>query len=148
MDFPDIDIVVLGSYYLIIMNTHLRLYAVRGAVCCENTLESLEQRIPQLYREILSRNTIQEEDIVSIVFSVTGDIDILNPATALRRAGFASDTPLFACAEPFVIGGLPQVIRILITYYGSIRPTPVYIHGAEVLRPDLSLVSDSSFELQ
>lgn len=119
------------------MNTHLRLYAVRGAVCCENIRESIEERIPQLYREILTRNTIQEEDIVSIVFSVTGDIDILNPATALRGAGFASDIPLFACAEPFVIGGLPQVIRIMITYYGLSKPSPVYLHGAEALRPDL-----------
>ena len=119
------------------MNTSKRLYAARGAVCCENTIESIENRIPELYREILSLNSISENDIVSLVFSVTNDLNVLNPATALRRAGLASQVPLFACAEPFIQGSLSCVIRILLTYYGPVYPTHVYMHGAEVLRPDL-----------
>lgn len=124
------------------MNTIQRLYAARGAVCCENTLQSVETRVPQLYRELLHLNSITEEDIVSVVFTVTADIDILNPATALRRASLASNVPLFACAEPFIRGGLSHVIRILLTYYGSSPSKSVYLHGAEVLRPDLVHVSE------
>lgn len=114
-----------------------RLYAVRGAVCCDNTYESVLEQVPSLYDEILKRNSISEENIVSVVFSVTADLTVLNPATALRLAGFASDTPLFACAEPFIKGYLPSVIRVLLTYYGTQSPLPVYLNGAESLRPDL-----------
>jgi chorismate mutase len=126
------------------MTTNARLYAVRGAVCCENTKDSLSRLVPRLYSEILKQNNIDETDIVSILFTVTQDLTVLNPATALRAAGFAEFAPLFASAEPFIEGGLSSVIRILITYYGLTVPVPVYINGAEVLRPDLrSTVKDN-----
>ncbi len=114
-----------------------RLYSVRGAICCRNTNESISLHVPQLYQEILTQNSIIEDNIVSIVFSVTNDLTVLNPATALRKAGLAQDLSLFACLEPFIEGYLPSVIRILITYYGHTKPVPVYLNGAEVLRPDL-----------
>ena len=115
-----------------------RLYAVRGAVCCENTAESVSALIPLRYREILERNGIAENDIVSVVFSVTNDLTALNPATALRNAGLAQEVPLFASAEPFIENYLPRVIRVLITFYGAKAPVAVYLNGAEVLRPDLA----------
>jgi chorismate mutase len=91
-----------------------------------------------MYCEILKQNAIQENDIVSVLFSVTNDLTVLNPATALRKAGLAQSVPLFACAEPFIESYLPSVIRVLVTYYGNINPIHVYLNGAEVLRPDLN----------
>ena len=117
-----------------------RLHAARGATCCENAAESIAERVPALYAEILRKNSIKERDIVSVLFSVTSDLTVLNPATALRRVGFAKDVPLFACAEPFIDGYLPKVIRVLVTYYGIGKPSHVYINGAEALRPDLAAV--------
>ncbi len=115
-----------------------RLYAVRGAVCCENSAESVSFHVPNMYRALIERNGIAEDDIVSVVFSVTDDLTVLNPATALRKAGLALSVPLFACAEPFIEKYLPRVIRVLVTFYGSKRPEAVYLNGAEVLRPDLA----------
>jgi chorismate mutase len=115
-----------------------RLYAVRGAVCCENTAESVSALVPLMYREILDRNGIAESAIVSVLFSVTSDLTALNPATALRKAGLAHAVPLFASAEPFIENYLPRVIRVLITFYGTKTPIAVYLNGAEVLRPDLA----------
>ncbi len=114
-----------------------RLYAVRGAVCCENTVESVSTFVPQMYREILDRNGIAEDDIVSVIFSVTDDLTVLNPATALRKAGLARTVPLFAAAEPVIENYLPFVIRVLVTFYGDKKPVACYLNGAEVLRPDL-----------
>lgn len=114
-----------------------RLYAVRGAVCCENTEESIGNRIPELYRTLVDRNGIDESAIVSIQFSVNRELTVHNPATALRRSGCARDIPLFCAAEPYVDGYLENVIRILVTYYGNRAPVSVYLYGAEVLRPDL-----------
>ncbi len=119
-----------------VMNSEPRLYAVRGAVCCNNSVESISQWVPALFKSLLEQNGINETGIVSVIFSVTSDLTVLNPATALRKAGYAVSLPLFSCAEPFIEGYLPFVIRILITFYGNRTPTPVYLNGAEVLRPD------------
>lgn len=120
------------------MTTIDRLYAVRGAVCCENTESSLGELVPELYRKIIERNGIRETDIVSVLFTMTNDLTVMNPATALRKAGLAESLALFASAEPYVEGYLPKVVRVLITYYGSVSPEPVYLNGAEALRPDLA----------
>lgn len=120
------------------MKINTRLYAVRGAVCCANTDASLSQWVPALYRSLLEQNALVEDDIVSVIFSVTPDLTALNPATALRRAGLAGSLPLFACAEPSIDGALQGVIRVLVTFYGDSAPVPVYMNGAEALRPDLA----------
>lgn len=112
--------------------------AVRGAVCCENTVDSVSTEVPALYGAILGRNRINERHIVSVVFSVTSDIDCINPATALRKAGLAADVPLFAAAEPSIAGMLPRVIRVLVTWRGRGTAVPVYLNGAEALRPDIA----------
>lgn len=114
-----------------------KLHAVRGAVCCENTEESIATRIPELYRAIIDNNGIDESGIVSIQFSVNRELTALNPATALRRTCCVGDIPLFCAAEPYIDGYLENVIRILVTYYGTGKPVSAYLHGAEVLRPDL-----------
>lgn len=119
------------------MKNSERLYAVRGAVCCDNTDESIASRIPELYRSIIECNAVDESNIISIQFSVNRELTALNPATALRRADCAGDIPLFCTAEPYIDGYLENVIRILVTFYGTARPVSIYLHGAEVLRPDL-----------
>ena len=121
------------------MSETLRIFAVRGAVCCANSPPSIEEAVVALYREILSKNAIDEADIVSIQFTVTADLTAENPATALRKAGAARDVPLFVSAEPQVEGGLPRTIRIMISFYGNKKPVSVYMNGAEALRPDLFL---------
>ncbi|HHU36645.1 MAG TPA: chorismate mutase [Treponema sp.] len=119
------------------MKTTKRLYAVRGAVCCQNTVASITQRVPELYRKITEDNTIESQHIVSVQFSVNPELTALNPATALRIKGLAQDVPLFCSAEPYIDGYLKNIIRILITYYGTSIPVPVYLYGAEMLRPDI-----------
>ena len=122
---------------LVMVHTE-RLYAVRGAICCENTVESIAKLVPQLYRELIDLNVVETEKIVSIQFSVNRELTALNPATALRYENLAQDIPLFCSAEPYIEGYLENVIRILVTYYGSKKPVPVYLNGAGALRPDLN----------
>lgn len=120
------------------MTLFRKTLAVRGAVCCENTVASVSTEVPALYRALVDKNRIRERDIVSVVFSVTPDIDCLNPATALRNERLAGSVPLFAAAEPLIAGMLPRVIRVLITWRGRGASVPVYMNGAEVLRPDIA----------
>ncbi|HUX21605.1 MAG TPA: chorismate mutase [Spirochaetia bacterium] len=111
--------------------------AVRGAVMAENNEASIRDAVTELLSELLQRNGIEEPDIISILFSQTKDIDAMNPATALRTAGFAS-VPLFCTQEPDIVGAPSGIIRVLLTCSTErISLTPVYLNGAERLRRDL-----------
>jgi len=116
-----------------------RLYALRGATRCENTESDICAQVDAMYREMLDLNKFNEEDIVSIIFSVTGDLNVINPCTALRKTGHAqSDTALFSAQEPQYASSLERTIRVMIHCYleeGS-KVKHVYRNGAEVLRPD------------
>ena len=115
-----------------------RLYAVRGATCSKDSPLEIEKSIKTLFDKLYSENSILDENLVSIQFTITNDIKSLNPATALRKAGYGSDVPLFCSQEPEITGMLKNCIRVLITGYFEEKPKPVYINGAEVLRPDLA----------
>ena len=87
---------------------------------------------------MLKENDIEESDIVSIQFTTTPDLTKLNPAAALRRAGYASNVPLFCSLEPVFENSLKYVIRCLILAYSKEAGKSVYLNDAEVLRPDLA----------
>jgi chorismate mutase len=115
-----------------------RLYALRGAAQCLNEAEDIRGQVALLYDALLAQNSLAEADIVSLVFSVTADLDALNPAAALRQSGRAGDLSLFAVQEAETRGALDRTVRVLIHCYlpeGSV-PRHVYRNGAEVLRPD------------
>ena len=113
--------------------------AVRGAIQVrDDTGRAIGDASVRLVREMLRLNAIAENQIVSIIFSLTQDLTALNPATGLRQVGFAS-TPLFCTQEPAIVGGMPRVIRALLTWESLERreTVPVYLDGAEALRADL-----------
>jgi chorismate mutase len=115
-----------------------RLYALRGATQCLNEAEDITRQISALYDALFEQNNLDEEDVVSLVFSVTPDLDTLNPAAALRRSGRGGELALFCLQEAVVRGGLERTIRVLVHCYreeGSVL-RHVYRNGAEVLRPD------------
>jgi chorismate mutase len=114
--------------------------AVRGAIQVGvDTREAVWDAASRVAAGLLSANAIREKDIVSLVFSVTADLRSANPAAGVRRTGFAG-TPLFCVQEAEVEGGMPRVIRVLLTWNarGRSPAVPVYLGGAEALRPDLS----------
>jgi chorismate mutase len=115
-----------------------RLFALRGAAQCLNEESDMRKQVTALYDELLSKNKLKEEDLVSVILSVTGDLDAFNPATALRREGRAAELALFATQEARIRGGLERTVRLLIHCYmeNGLRPVHVYRNGAEVLRPD------------
>ena len=116
-----------------------RLAAFRGAICVENTAESITENVCLMCRELFSRNNIKAEDIVSLQFSITDDITVLNPATALRKGNPGLDmsqVPLFCCQEAKIEGGMKQVVRALLTAYSDVAERHnVYLNGTEKLRP-------------
>ena len=117
------------------------VFAVRGAIQVRSNAEkAIAEASARLVREMCKRNRIAENRIVSVIFSVTEDLTAGNPAAGLRRTGF-DRTPLFCVQEARCDGGMPRVIRVLLTarsrrIFGR-RGVHVYLDGAEILRPDL-----------
>ncbi|WP_010255532.1 chorismate mutase [Treponema primitia] len=122
------------------MTADKRLFALRGATQCKNDPQDMVEQVAALYDELLVRNKLEEPDLVSVIFSVTADLDVLNPATALRKSGRAGETALFSLQESAAVGSLPKTIRVLIHCYMAEGAVPRYVYrnGAEVLRPDIS----------
>ena len=104
-----------------------------------NDAEAIRSAGLRLLRSVLDGNGVAPEDIVSIIFSLTPDLTRANPATATREGGFA-EVPLFCVQEAVVEGQPGRIIRLLMTYRGDRdrKPVPVFLDGAQVLRPDLS----------
>lgn len=115
-----------------------KLIGIRGASGIEeDTPEAVQKAVAELFTALYEKNSIKEKNIVSIQFTLTPDITSLNPAAALRKAGFGQSCPLFCSQEPVINGMLPKMVRVLITVYSRRSAKPVYINGAERLRPDL-----------
>jgi chorismate mutase len=122
------------------MALHMRLVALRGAnTVTENTAEAILSATDALMREILSRNGLGADDLVSCIFTLTPDLDAQFPAVAAREMGL-SGVPLLCAREIPVPGALPKVIRVLIHAYlpnPEARPQHVYLGDAVKLRLDL-----------
>ena len=117
----------------------MRLRALRGAITVEgNDRDAILDGTEELVREVMSRNELASDDIVSCIFTCTADLDAAFPAEAARRLGLSA-VPLLCATEIDVDGALPRVIRLLVHCYAEDRRPPqhVYLREAVGLRRDL-----------
>lgn len=116
------------------------LRALRGATTLEqDSAEQVTARVQVLVREMMARNGVDHDDLVSVLFTATEDVVSLFPAAAARGAGLG-DVPLICARELSIAGATPLCIRILMHLYTD-RPRQelhhVYLEGARSLRDDL-----------
>jgi chorismate mutase len=113
--------------------------AVRGAVqITEDNEKTISFGTIALFKEIIERNNLAENNLISIIISQTKDLTAMNAATALRKDAGVDQIPLFCVQECDTDNAMPRVVRFLIhvvtDHQGPVRH--VYLHGAEKLRPD------------
>jgi chorismate mutase len=116
-----------------------RLFAVRGAAQAEtNTAEAILTATEELMRELIERNGLEPEAMVSCLFTTTDDLDAEFPAVAARGLGLDT-VPLLCCREIPVPGSMPRVIRVMLHFYAPEEHTPAhaYVGEAQKLRADL-----------
>jgi chorismate mutase len=116
-----------------------RLFAVRGAVQAEaNEPEAIVVATTELVRELLDRNELAPEAMVSCIFTTTDDLDAEFPAVAARNLGLES-VPLICCREIPVPGSMPRVIRAMVHYYAPAghMTAHAYLGATQELRSDL-----------
>lgn len=105
----------------------------------EDTEEQVTERVQEMLRELMARNDLAEDDIISVLFTATSDVVSMFPATAARGIGFGA-IPLLCAREIEVAGATPRCIRALLhvhTRRGASELRHVYLHDARGLRDDL-----------
>jgi chorismate mutase len=121
------------------MSNELRLWAVRGATKSRsNNTETIIEATEELMRELMARNDLVPERMVSCIFTSTHDLNAEFPAVAARNLGLDA-VPLLCAQEIDVPGAMHSVIRALVHYYAPADHTPVhaYLGEAQELRSDL-----------
>lgn len=114
--------------------------ALRGATTLdEDTPAHMQERVIALLEELLRRNEVDHDDLISILFTATEDLTSTFPATAARTTGLG-DVPLICARELAVEGATPMCVRVMVHLTtGRTRDQlhHVYLEGARGLRDDL-----------
>ena len=113
---------------------------VRGATTVEsNANQAILDATQELLGIMIERNGIVEDDVASVLFSATPELDDTFPAKAARMMGWTR-TALMGFQEADVKHGLPMCIRVLIhwnTDKSLDEVEHVFLRKAVSLRPDL-----------
>jgi chorismate mutase len=119
----------------------LAVRAVRGAVQVSgNDRAEILTGTAELVTEVMSRNELSTDDVISVIFTATADLNAEFPALAARKLGF-QEVPLICAAEIDVPGAMPHVVRLMMHIETS-KPRSamqhVYLRGAAALRLDIA----------
>lgn len=117
-----------------------RIRGIRGAITVqENDQEQIREATQTLLQEIMKRNFLGTEDIISAIFTLTTDLDAAFPATSARQIGW-DRVPMICLNEIPVPGSLTHCIRVLLhveTGFSQEEIHHVYLGDAVGLRSDL-----------
>ena len=120
-------------------NIDLKLTALRGATTTNGDTEFfIKDAVIELIQELISRNDLNQENIISITFSVTKDLTSCFPASIARKYFNFDKVALLDCQQMFVPNDINFCIRILALVYlesdkESVHP---YLKESAKLRPD------------
>lgn len=117
------------------------LRGFRGATrLAADDAAEMEEAVSELIAEMLQRNSLHHDDLVSMFLTNTPDLRCAFPAAAVRRAGLV-DVPLLCATEIDVQGAMPRVVRVMLHAESSLSRAEVqhvYLRGTEDLRRDIS----------
>ncbi len=114
---------------------------VRGATTVEsNAADDILQATSELLKTMIQENDIAEDEVASILFTITPELNATYPAKAARMLGWTR-TALMGFQEADVPDGLPMCIRILIHWNTDKSIDEIkhlFLRDAVKLRPDLT----------
>jgi len=121
-------------------DTAWTLRALRGATTATaNTSEAIGEAVAELIEELVRRNALEGDRVLSVTFSVTADLDACFPAAIARRRSDWGGVALLDCQQMAVAGDLERCIRLLAHAWLPKERVVVhtYLRDATRLRPDL-----------
>lgn len=110
---------------------------IRGATRVdENTDVAIYAATRELLTDVIQANSLEEDNVAAVYFTVTPDLNAAYPAAAARQLGW-NNTALMCATEIPVPGSLSRCVRIMVLYNTEKSKQDivnVYLHGTEVLR--------------
>ncbi|MFP4081120.1 MAG: chorismate mutase [Candidatus Aminicenantes bacterium] len=117
------------------------LRGIRGAIQVKrNEKQLILKAARELMTKIISENHIKKEDMVSVFFTATPDIDAEFPAYILREMGWKY-IPVLCAQEMDVPKALNRIIRVMVHAYLPKRHEEIkhqYLGPTVQFRPDLT----------
>ncbi len=124
-----------------------RVQAIRGATTVtENSVEAMTEAVMELLEAFETQNQLHPEQLISMTFSVTRDLDVIYPAAIARQRSGWDNVPLLDVQQMYVKGSLERCVRFMAYVNLPAQQTQIYhpyLRGAKDLRPDWSLSSVS-----
>lgn len=125
-----------------------KVRGIRGATTvARNTVEAISEAVEELLEEIESRNQLKTEDVISVTFTTTRDLDAVFPAKIARQRPNWEHLALLDVQQMHVEGSLAKCVRVLIQI-NSLLPQSAMVHtylrDAKNLRPDWSVAPVSA----
>jgi chorismate mutase len=115
--------------------------AIRGAICLQqDDAEEMRGAVVELLTEMMQRNAISNDQLVSVLFTSTPDLHCAFPAAAARELELA-DVPLICAQEIDVTGAMPRTVRVMVHVNSDVPRADIkhiYLRGAEALRQDIA----------
>ena len=121
------------------VNSKDNLIAIRGATTSKgNTNVFIKEAVIELIQELISLNNLDEEDIISITFTVTNDLTSCFPAAIARKYFNLNSVAFLDCQQMFVPNDIDFCIRLLalVNLETNREPLHPYLNGSSKLRPD------------
>lgn len=95
----------------------------------------------ELWSQIIDRNDVDREDLISVIVAVTDDLHSMFAGQALREECGLTDVPLLGTVDASVVDGTQKTIRLMVhlnTDRSRADIHHVYLRKAAALRPDLA----------
>tara|TARA_B100000212_G_scaffold242630_1_gene184974 strand:+ start:233 stop:616 length:384 start_codon:yes stop_codon:yes gene_type:complete len=122
-------------------NPNIKLSVIRGATTSKgNTKEDIAFAVHELVEELISRNNLEPDNILSIIFTVTKDLNACFPASIARKYYGLDQVAFLDCQQMFVPDDIKFCIRLMAQVNSPLNKkiNHPYLRGASNLRPDRS----------
>ena len=116
-----------------------KLFSIRGATNSQgNTKDDITFAVYELIDELIKRNKLEPNNIISITFSITKDLDACFPASIARKYNGLNEVSFLDCQQMYVSDDIKFCIRLMAQVYlpFDFKPNHPYLRGASNLRPD------------
>ena len=121
------------------MKDNYKISFIRGATTASgNSVQEIEDAVVELINELISRNNINKNNLLSITFTATKDLDACFPASIARKCNGLDSVSFLDCQQMYVSNDVDFCIRIMaqVLLPQNNQVQHPYLRGAAKLRPD------------
>ena len=121
------------------MKDDYKITFIRGATTASgNSFEDIEDAVVELINELISRNNLIKNNVLSIIFTSTKDLDACFPASIARKCNELDTVAFLDCQQMHVSNDIDFCIRIMaqVLLPQNFPVKHPYLRGASKLRPD------------